>query len=159
MWKLDRNPILSRVASRAFTWYTIDESQLCDHRLPALLSPGTIGDQRKETTRLLARRLTRRGGSPKLEWSKPQREFYAWAVCNNSAGTAGGYHVGLMAQTSSFKAIILLCIVAMFASVSAIETAPSPAPSLATGAAIALPISGAILCSSLVLSLFALLKH
>ncbi|KAJ4950139.1 hypothetical protein NE237_026971 [Protea cynaroides] len=50
-----------------------------------------------------------------------------------------------MTQTNNFKATILLCIVAMFASVSAMEMAPLPAPSLATGAVVALPISGAIL--------------
>ncbi|KAF5203020.1 hypothetical protein FRX31_007396 [Thalictrum thalictroides] len=37
--------------------------------------------------------------------------------------------------------------------------APSPAPSMVTGSAFSLPISGAVLCSSIALSVLALLNH
>lgn len=69
-----------------------------------------------------------------------------------------------MAQISSFKALasIFIFAVAMyFASVEAQELAPTPAPpALVKGAAAySVAMSGPILCSSLLLSLLAFLKH
>nr|DAD29812.1 TPA_asm: hypothetical protein HUJ06_031280 [Nelumbo nucifera] len=71
-----------------------------------------------------------------------------------------------MAQVSLSKTTVLVFIVAILSAAAATvsaqgdsEMAPSPAPSIVSGSPFALPVSGAILCSSLLLSLLALLKH
>ena len=68
--------------------------------------------------------------------------------------------------SSSKKAVnammgLVLATFTMAASVSAqsTEMAPAPAPSMDTGAGFSLPVSLAVVGSSLVLSLLALLKH
>ncbi|GMP41780.1 hypothetical protein CsSME_00011753 [Camellia sinensis var. sinensis] len=68
-----------------------------------------------------------------------------------------------MAQLSSFKALTVFVVV--FAILSAIgsaqefEMAPAPSPSMDAGSAYSLPISGAVVCSSIVFSLLVLMKH
>ncbi|KAJ0043479.1 hypothetical protein Pint_17964 [Pistacia integerrima] len=61
------------------------------------------------------------------------------------------------------KGVMMVLVLAAFAmaaaTVSAQSGAAAPAPSLDTGAAFSLPVSAAIVGSSLVLSLFALLQH
>ncbi|KAH7864189.1 hypothetical protein Vadar_026823 [Vaccinium darrowii] len=70
-----------------------------------------------------------------------------------------------MAQLSSFSTAltILFVVLAVFsattASVQGVEMAPAPAPSTESGSAYSLPIPGAILFSSLILSLIALVKQ
>ncbi|OAY43171.1 hypothetical protein MANES_08G048100v8 [Manihot esculenta] len=66
-----------------------------------------------------------------------------------------------MAQFTSFTAVVVACFASVFlaaANVSA-QTALAPAPSMDTGAGFSLPMSGAVVASSLLLSLFALLRH
>ncbi|TXG70481.1 hypothetical protein EZV62_005416 [Acer yangbiense] len=64
-------------------------------------------------------------------------------------------------QVSFFfsKALVLALVMAFFsaAPVSAQDLAPSPAP--AAGAGVSLPVSGAVVGFSLVVSALALLKH
>lgn len=65
---------------------------------------------------------------------------------------------------ASSKAVMMALVFAAFAmavSAQSSELAPAPAPSLDTGAAFSLPVSGSIniIGFSLVLSLLALLKH
>ncbi|KAL5744071.1 hypothetical protein ACOSP7_026924 [Xanthoceras sorbifolium] len=63
-----------------------------------------------------------------------------------------------MAQVSFSKALIFALVMAVFsAAVSAQDLAPSPAP--AAGAGVNLPVSGAVVGFSLVVSALALLKH
>nr|DAD42327.1 TPA_asm: hypothetical protein HUJ06_000557 [Nelumbo nucifera] len=62
------------------------------------------------------------------------------------------------------KAAVLVFLVAVLYAVAAVsaqdmELAPSPAPSMETGSSFGLSISGTILCSSLLVSLLALLKQ
>ncbi|OAY40046.1 hypothetical protein MANES_10G144900v8 [Manihot esculenta] len=66
-----------------------------------------------------------------------------------------------MAQMSSFKALVsaILVVAMLFASVDAQEFAPAPAPAMDKGAAYSVGISGAMICSSLLLCLVAFLKH
>ncbi|KAJ0099314.1 hypothetical protein Patl1_20580 [Pistacia atlantica] len=65
----------------------------------------------------------------------------------------------------SSSAVMMALVFAAFAmapttiSAQSSELARAPPPSSDTGAAFSLPVSGAIIGSSLVLSLFALLKH
>jgi hypothetical protein len=67
-----------------------------------------------------------------------------------------------MAQFSIPKALVLMLVIATFAAaVSAqdSEMAPAPAPGMDAGAGFSLPVSGAIVGFSLVVSLFGFLKH
>ncbi|KAK2637085.1 hypothetical protein Ddye_031877 [Dipteronia dyeriana] len=66
-----------------------------------------------------------------------------------------------MASSSSY-ALVLATIMAVFSaaavmSVSAQEISPAPAPSIGDG--YSLSMSGAVICSSLFVSMLALLKH
>ncbi|KAF9606131.1 hypothetical protein IFM89_023184 [Coptis chinensis] len=68
----------------------------------------------------------------------------------------------LMAQVSISTTIFFLVAIFSAVAVSPQEefTAPAPAPTtMETGAAFSLPMCGAVLCSSIALSLLALLKH
>ncbi|KAJ4706455.1 No apical meristem (NAM) protein [Melia azedarach] len=67
-----------------------------------------------------------------------------------------------MVRVSSSKAVMMVFVLATFAMAATVsaqssDLAPAPAPSLDTGAAFSLPISGAFLGSSLILSLVGLL--
>ena len=67
-----------------------------------------------------------------------------------------------MAQVSIAKAFMLVFVVAIFsaaATVSALDNSPAPAPSPDAGSAFSLPLSGAVVASSLVFSLLAFLKY
>ncbi|ESR34700.1 hypothetical protein CICLE_v10006974mg [Citrus x clementina] len=68
-----------------------------------------------------------------------------------------------MAQISSLKSVMMMFVLAALAmaaaSAQSTEMAPAPAPSSDTGAASSLPVSGAVIASSLFVSLLALLKH
>ncbi|GAY55700.1 hypothetical protein CUMW_166180 [Citrus unshiu] len=68
-----------------------------------------------------------------------------------------------MAQISSLKSVMMVFVLAAFAmaaaSAQSTEMAPAPAPSSDTGAASSLPVSGAVIASSLFVSLLGLLKH
>ncbi|GFY90460.1 hypothetical protein Acr_07g0006570 [Actinidia rufa] len=69
-----------------------------------------------------------------------------------------------MAQLRSIKALELFFLVAIIAAAasgqdSGMTPAPAPAPSIDAGSAHSLPVSAAIVLSSVVLSLFALIKH
>ena len=67
-----------------------------------------------------------------------------------------------MAQVSIVKAFMLVFVVAIFsaaATVSALDNSPAPAPSPDAGSAFSLPLSGAVVASSLVFSLLAFLKY
>ncbi|KAL9373740.1 hypothetical protein Peur_033360 [Populus x canadensis] len=67
-----------------------------------------------------------------------------------------------MAQFSIPKALVLMLVIATFtAAVSAqdSEMAPAPAPGMDAGAGFSLPVSGAIVGFSLVVSLLGFLKH
>ncbi|KAJ9695738.1 hypothetical protein PVL29_010959 [Vitis rotundifolia] len=69
-----------------------------------------------------------------------------------------------MAQVSIAKAFVLVFVVAIFsaaATVSALDNSPAsaPAPSPDAGSAFSLPLSGAVVASSLVFSLLAFLKY
>ncbi|KAF5736428.1 hypothetical protein HS088_TW14G00570 [Tripterygium wilfordii] len=67
-----------------------------------------------------------------------------------------------MASSARIQSIVLFALVSIFAAaVSAqdFDMAPAPAPSQDKGAGYSLGMSGAVICSSLVLSLLALLKH
>ncbi|CAN1342645.1 hypothetical protein LINPERPRIM_LOCUS39527 [Linum perenne] len=56
--------------------------------------------------------------------------------------------------------LVLLAVVAIFAAaVSAQELAPAPAPSVDQGAGYTMGASGAMICSSLFLSLVAMLRN
>ncbi|KAL7204358.1 hypothetical protein ACSBR2_017435 [Camellia fascicularis] len=67
-----------------------------------------------------------------------------------------------MANMSSFKALTVFFIVALFSATASAQDfgmAPTPAPGVDAGSAFSLPIPAAVVCSSLVLSLVALMKH
>ncbi|GFY92251.1 hypothetical protein Acr_08g0006470 [Actinidia rufa] len=67
-----------------------------------------------------------------------------------------------MGSLHSFAFFFVVAVIAIFsvtASAQDFESAPAPPPSMDTGSAYSLPISGAIVCSSVVLSFLALLKH
>ena len=67
----------------------------------------------------------------------------------------------LMAQVSIVRALMLVFVVAIFsaaATVSAQDVSPAPAPSPDAGSAFSVPFPYAVIASSLILSLFALLK-
>nr|DAD29809.1 TPA_asm: hypothetical protein HUJ06_031277 [Nelumbo nucifera] len=68
-----------------------------------------------------------------------------------------------MAQVSISRAaaFVVVLVVAVFsaAAVTAQDGDLAPSPAMATGAGLALPVSGAIICSSLLLSLAALLNQ
>ncbi|EEF49157.1 conserved hypothetical protein [Ricinus communis] len=68
-----------------------------------------------------------------------------------------------MASNQSVAVVFLLAaLAAVAATVSAQDLgnlAPAPAPSMDKGAAYSLGMSGAVICSSLFLSMVALLKH
>nr|DAD29811.1 TPA_asm: hypothetical protein HUJ06_031279 [Nelumbo nucifera] len=55
--------------------------------------------------------------------------------------------------------LLVVGVLSAVATVAAQEMAPSPAPSMKTGSASAFPISGLVICSSLVVSLLALMKQ
>ncbi|KAJ6750894.1 hypothetical protein OIU85_001432 [Salix viminalis] len=61
---------------------------------------------------------------------------------------------------STFRAMAIFFVVAMYAAtVTAQDLAMAPAPAMDRGAACSLGRSGAVLCSTLLLSLLALLRH
>lgn len=63
-----------------------------------------------------------------------------------------------MAQSGAFKALAVVAAVLTISSATmAQELAPAPSPD--QGAAYSLPVSGAIMCSSLMVSLLAFMKH
>ncbi|KAL7204344.1 hypothetical protein ACSBR2_017421 [Camellia fascicularis] len=64
-----------------------------------------------------------------------------------------------MANMSSFKALAVFFVVALFSATASAQEAPAAAPGMDAGTAFALPISAAVVCSSVLLSLFALMKH
>ncbi|CAB4286762.1 unnamed protein product [Prunus armeniaca] len=68
-----------------------------------------------------------------------------------------------MAQISMSRAFFfvqMLVLVVLAATVSAQESAPAPAPApMDAGAAYSLPVNGAAVGASLMVSVFALLKH
>ncbi|KAF9606132.1 hypothetical protein IFM89_023185 [Coptis chinensis] len=68
-----------------------------------------------------------------------------------------------MAQVSNLsisKAALIFTIVAVFSIIAvSAQDAPAPAPAYITGAAFSVSVSGAVLCSSLIVSLLAFLKH
>ncbi|PSS10001.1 Meiosis arrest female protein [Actinidia chinensis var. chinensis] len=67
-----------------------------------------------------------------------------------------------MGSFNSFAAFFVVAVIAIFsvtASAQDFEMAPAQPPSMDTGSAYSLPISGAIVCASVVLSLLALMKH
>ncbi|KAJ4828007.1 hypothetical protein Tsubulata_006197 [Turnera subulata] len=66
------------------------------------------------------------------------------------------------AEMRSLAVVLLVAIFAAAAAASAQDLggfAPAPAPSMDKGAAYSFGISGAVICSSLLLSALALLKH
>lgn len=66
----------------------------------------------------------------------------------------------MAAQISIFSsAFAVVLVLAMFAAVSAQELSSAPAPSPDAGAAFSLPVSGAVVGTSLVLSVLAFLKN
>ncbi|KDP37350.1 hypothetical protein JCGZ_06804 [Jatropha curcas] len=64
-----------------------------------------------------------------------------------------------MAQFNSCKTVIIACIAAIFLANTNVSAQLAPAPSPDTGAGFSLPMSSAIVASSLVLSFIALLRH
>ncbi|GFZ00457.1 hypothetical protein Acr_14g0000930 [Actinidia rufa] len=67
-----------------------------------------------------------------------------------------------MSHLRSIKALAVFVVVAIFAAAASAQDsgmAPAPAPSMDAGSAHLLPVSAAIVFSSVVLSLFALIKH
>ncbi|KAJ6870553.1 hypothetical protein NC652_036255 [Populus alba x Populus x berolinensis] len=67
-----------------------------------------------------------------------------------------------MAQFSIPKALVLMLVIATFAAAVSgqdSETAPAPAPGMDAGTGFSLPVSGAIVGFSLVVSLLGFLKH
>ncbi|KAJ4972407.1 hypothetical protein NE237_005506 [Protea cynaroides] len=66
-----------------------------------------------------------------------------------------------MAQINTSMATVILFVFVIFSAAAMIsaQDAPAPAPSMDNGAGVTLPVSVAVLCSSLVLSLFGLFKH
>ncbi|KAM7500200.1 hypothetical protein LguiA_024614 [Lonicera macranthoides] len=65
-----------------------------------------------------------------------------------------------MAQVSIIaKALLLVLVVAIFSTVSAQDSGMAPAPSPDAGAAFSLPTSGAVVGTSIVFSLIALLRN
>ncbi|KAK8531864.1 hypothetical protein V6N12_053323 [Hibiscus sabdariffa] len=67
-----------------------------------------------------------------------------------------------MAKTSFSKAIMIIfvaVVLSVASTVSAQDSAMAPAPSMDTGAAFSLPVSGVAVTFSLIISLVALLKH
>ena len=69
-----------------------------------------------------------------------------------------------MAQLRSIKALAVFFVAAIIAAAasaqdSGMTPALAPAPSMDAGSAYSLPVSAAIVWSSVVLSLFALIKH
>ncbi|KAL7204357.1 hypothetical protein ACSBR2_017434 [Camellia fascicularis] len=69
-----------------------------------------------------------------------------------------------MANMSSFKALAVFFVVALFSATASAQDlgmapASAPAPGMDAGSAFSLPISAAVVCSSLALSLVALIKH
>ncbi|KAL8036901.1 hypothetical protein ABFX02_11G006600 [Erythranthe guttata] len=66
-----------------------------------------------------------------------------------------------MAQISISKAVVLLAyaVVALSAYAATTVSAQAPAPSPDAGGAFSLPVSGAAVGASLLLSVFALLRH
>ncbi|KAH7863680.1 hypothetical protein Vadar_020654 [Vaccinium darrowii] len=64
-----------------------------------------------------------------------------------------------MANMRSFKAFAVLFVVAIFSAAAATAQDLVPAPAPASGSAYSLPISGFIVCSSVALSLLAIMKH
>ncbi|KAL7215634.1 hypothetical protein ACSBR1_027729 [Camellia fascicularis] len=67
-----------------------------------------------------------------------------------------------MANMSSFKVLIVFFVVAIFSATASAQEfvmALAPAPGMGVGSAFSLPISTTVVCSSLVLSWFALVKH
>nr|GMD42950.1 hypothetical protein N619_00225 [Ipomoea batatas] len=68
--------------------------------------------------------------------------------------------VAKMAQVSIVKAFLFAVVLAVFsAAATAQEIGSAPAPSPDAGAAFSLPISSAVIGSSLLLSVAALLRH
>nr|DAD42329.1 TPA_asm: hypothetical protein HUJ06_000559 [Nelumbo nucifera] len=65
------------------------------------------------------------------------------------------------ARISRAVSFLVVLVVAIFsiAAVAAQDSILAPSPAMATGAGNALPVSGAIICSSLLFSLFAVLSH
>ncbi|KAL7204345.1 hypothetical protein ACSBR2_017426 [Camellia fascicularis] len=67
-----------------------------------------------------------------------------------------------MANMSSFKALAVFFVVALFSATASAQNsgmAPASTPGMDAGSAFSLPISAAVVCSSLALSLIALIKH
>ncbi|OAY40534.1 hypothetical protein MANES_09G029600v8 [Manihot esculenta] len=66
-----------------------------------------------------------------------------------------------MAQIRSFNAFVVASMAAIFLAATCVsaQTAAAPAPSMDNGAGFSLPVSTAIVASSLVLSFVALLRH
>ncbi|KAL7220994.1 hypothetical protein ACSBR1_023032 [Camellia fascicularis] len=61
-----------------------------------------------------------------------------------------------MANMSSFKALAVFFIVALFSATASAQEAPAVVPGIDVGSAFALPISAAVMCSFVLLSLFTL---
>ncbi|KAJ0100089.1 hypothetical protein Patl1_20579 [Pistacia atlantica] len=67
-----------------------------------------------------------------------------------------------MEKISSSKAVMMVLVLAVAAATVSAQSngmAPAPSPSMDTGAAFSLPVSGAIVGPSLVLSVFPLFRH
>ncbi|XAR63430.1 hypothetical protein NMG60_11023363 [Bertholletia excelsa] len=65
-----------------------------------------------------------------------------------------------MAQSNLFAFFVFAVVAISFSAVSGEESvAPAAAPSMDAGSAQSLPVSGAIVCASLVLSLLAFIKY
>ncbi|OVA17194.1 hypothetical protein BVC80_1309g11 [Macleaya cordata] len=68
--------------------------------------------------------------------------------------------ISITNMAAVFICSIVVAILSDALAVTAQDTAaPSPSPSMITGSAFGLPISSVLVCSSLLLSLLALLKH
>ncbi|KAJ4979770.1 hypothetical protein NE237_010550 [Protea cynaroides] len=88
-------------------------------------------------------------------------EQFSLTIDQRFPSTSTATHNSAMAQIRTSMATVLFGLFAIFSAavmVSAQE-APAPSPSSETGAGVALPISAAILSSSLLMSFFALFKH
>ncbi|KAK8594250.1 hypothetical protein V6N13_126059 [Hibiscus sabdariffa] len=64
-----------------------------------------------------------------------------------------------MAQVCFSKAIMMLVVAVVLSTVSAQDSAAAPSPTMATGAAFSLPVSGVAVTFSLIVSLVALMKQ
>ncbi|XVF22970.1 hypothetical protein REPUB_Repub12eG0216900 [Reevesia pubescens] len=65
----------------------------------------------------------------------------------------------MAAASKAFAAVLLIAMLAAIVSAQDLGATPAPTPSMDKGAACSLGMNGAVICSTLLLSVLALVRH